>query len=77
MRLIRMPYMCSTEFTTVSLSSHTSTPIVREITFYQLGHRTKDLNRDISRNQALIQYKAATGFPKPQSLIRFDWTEVS
>ena len=51
--------------------------LVREITFYQLGHRTKDLNRDISRNQALIQYKAATGFPKPQSLIRFDWTEVS
>jgi hypothetical protein len=50
--------------------------LIQDVVFQQMGWRTNDLNRDTTRNQALIQYKAALGMPRPQNLLRFAWHEV-
>ncbi len=50
--------------------------LLPDIVFEQMGWRTNNLNRDITRNQALVNYKAALGLPKPKGCLRFDWTEV-
>ena len=49
--------------------------LLSDIAFQQKGWRTNDLDRDLTRNQALIQYKAATGFEKPRGVVRFGWEE--
>ncbi len=51
--------------------------MLSDIAFQQKGWRTNDLNRDLTRNQALIQYKAATGFQKPKGVVRFGWEEIT
>lgn len=51
--------------------------LLTDIAFEQLGFRTAGLNRDTTRNQALIQAKAAAGLPRAQSLLRFAWQEVA
>ncbi len=50
--------------------------LLKDIVFQQLHYRTNDLNRDTTHNQALVQFKAALGFPRPRSLLRFAWAEV-
>lgn len=50
--------------------------LLQDLVFEQMSWRTNDLNRDTTRNQALIQYKAALGLPKAQSFLRFAWHEV-
>ena len=50
--------------------------MLSDIAFQQKGWRTNDLDRDLTRNQALIQYKASTGFAKPKGVVRFGWDEV-
>lgn len=51
--------------------------LLTDIAFEQLGFRTAGLDRDTSRNQALIQAKAAAGLPKPKGLLRFAWAEAA
>lgn len=51
--------------------------LLTDIAFEQLGHRTGGLDRDTARNQALIQAKAAAGFPKATSYVRFHWAEAA
>lgn len=50
--------------------------LLPDIVFEQMGWRTNNLDRDTRRNQALANYKAALGLPKPKGCLRFDWTEV-
>ena len=50
--------------------------LLPDIVFQQMGWRTNTLNRDTTRNQALANYKAALGMPKPKGCLRFDWAEV-
>ena len=50
--------------------------LLTDIAFEQLNHGTSGLDRDTARNQALIQQRAAAGFPKPRSFVRFGWGEV-
>lgn len=50
--------------------------LLPDMVFEQMAWRTNDLDRDIRRNQALANYKAALGMPKPKGCLRFDWTEV-
>ena len=50
--------------------------LLPDIVFEQMGWRTNDLNRDTTRNQALANYKAALGMPKPKGCLRFEWAEV-
>ena len=50
--------------------------LLPDIVFEQMGWRTNDLNRDTTRNQALANYKAALGMPKPKGCLRVEWAEV-
>jgi glycosyltransferase involved in cell wall biosynthesis len=50
--------------------------MLADIAFLQKGWRTNSLDRDLTRNQALIQFKATTGFAKPKGYVRFDWEEI-
>jgi len=50
--------------------------LLTDIAFEQIAFRTSGLNRDTTRNQALIQHRAAAGMPKARGLIRFTWHEV-
>lgn len=50
--------------------------LLPDIVFQQMGWRTNNLNRDTTRNQALANYKAALGMPKPKGVLRFAWAEV-
>ena len=50
--------------------------LLTDIAFEQLGFRTAGLDRDTTRNQALIQARAAAGMPKPRAMLRFAWGEV-
>lgn len=50
--------------------------LLTDIAFEQINFRTSGLNRDQARNQALIQLRAARGFPKPKGMLRFAWSEV-
>lgn len=50
--------------------------LLNDIAFEQMDLQTKGLSRDTTRNQALIQFKLATGLPKARNLVRFGWTEV-
>lgn len=47
------------------------------IFFEDMGFGTTNLNRDLSRNLALAQYKMATGTKKPSGILRFEWECVS
>jgi hypothetical protein len=51
--------------------------LLTDIAFEQLSFRTSGLDRDTSRNQALIQAKAAAGLPKPKGMLRFGWSDVA
>jgi hypothetical protein len=53
-----------------------SETLLTNIAFEQTGRITQGLNRDTTRNDALIRYKAAIGMPKARSLLRFGWHEV-
>lgn len=50
--------------------------LLTNIAFEQMDLATTGMNRDTTRNQALIQFKLATGLPKARNLVRFGWTEV-
>ena len=50
--------------------------LLTDIALEQMNLRTSGLNRDTSRNQALIQAKAAAGMPKPKGVLRFAWEEA-
>lgn len=50
--------------------------LLTDMAFEQMELQTQGMSRDTRRNQALIQYKAALGWPKAKSLVRFGWTEV-
>jgi hypothetical protein len=50
--------------------------LLTDIAFEQINFRTSGLNRDQARNQALIQLRAANGFPKPKGMLRFAWNEA-
>ncbi len=50
--------------------------LLTDIAFEQINFRTSGLDRDQTRNQALIQLRAANGFPKPKGMLRFAWTEA-
>jgi hypothetical protein len=47
--------------------------LLTDIAFEQLQFRTSGLDRDTTRNQRLIQTKAAAGLPKPRGMLRFAW----
>ena len=51
--------------------------LLTDIAFEQLGWRTAGLDRDTARNEALVQAKAAAGFPKPKGMLRFHWAEAA
>ena len=51
--------------------------LLTDIAFEQIAFRTSGLDRDLSRNQALIQQRAASGMPKPKGMLRFAWGEVA
>jgi hypothetical protein len=51
--------------------------LLTDIAFEQVNFRTSGLNRDQTRNQALIQQRAAHGFPKPKGMLRFAWNEAT
>jgi glycosyltransferase involved in cell wall biosynthesis len=46
------------------------------IYFEDLGFGTQNLNRDLTRNQALAQFKLATGTKNSTSLLRFEWHRI-
>lgn len=50
--------------------------LLTDIAFEQMSFRTAGLDRDTTRNQALIQQRAAAGMPKPRGMLRFAWHEV-
>lgn len=50
--------------------------LLTDIAFEQMSFRTAGLDRDTTRNQALIQQRAAAGMPKPRGMLRFGWHEV-
>jgi len=50
--------------------------LLTDIAFEQLGFRTAGLDRDTTRNERLVQARAAAGFPKPRGMLRFAWTEA-
>ena len=50
--------------------------LLTDIAFEQIAFRTSGLDRDTTRNQALIQGRAASGMPKTRGLLRFAWHEV-
>lgn len=50
--------------------------LLTDIAFEQMSFRTAGLDRDTTRNQALIQARAAAGMPKPKGMLRFAWHEV-
>jgi hypothetical protein len=50
--------------------------LLTDIAFEQMSFRTAGLDRDTTRNQALIQQRAAAGLPKPRGMLRFGWHEV-
>ena len=43
------------------------------IYFEDLGFSTQNLSRDLTRNNALAQFKLATGTKNSASLLRFEW----
>ncbi len=49
--------------------------LLTDIAFEQIAFRTSGLDRDITRNQALAQARAAAGMPKPRGMLRFAWHE--
>lgn len=51
--------------------------LLTDIAFEQINFRTSGLDRDLTRNQALIQLRAAKGFPKPRGMLRFGWSEAT
>ncbi len=51
--------------------------LLTDIAFEQIAFRTSGLDRDLARNQALIQQRAAAGMPKPKGMLRFAWGEVA
>lgn len=51
--------------------------LLTDIAFEQMNLRTSGLDRDTTRNQALIQQRAAAGFPKPRAFVRCAWHEVA
>ncbi len=51
--------------------------LLTDIAFEQIAFRTSGLDRDLQRNQTLIQHRAAAGLPKPRSMLRFAWGEVA
>jgi hypothetical protein len=51
--------------------------LLTDIAFEQIAFRTSGLDRDLSRNQALIAQRAAQGMPKPRSMLRFAWGDVT
>lgn len=51
--------------------------LLTDIAFEQIAFRTSGLDRDLTRNQALIAQRAATGFPKPKGMLRFAWNEAA
>ncbi|MES2717799.1 MAG: hypothetical protein V4795_18675 [Pseudomonadota bacterium] len=51
--------------------------LLTDIAFEQIAFRTSGLDRDLQRNQALIQQRAASGMPKPRGMLRFAWGEVA
>jgi hypothetical protein len=51
--------------------------LLTDIAFEQMGFRTAGLNRDTTRNHALIQARAAAGLPKPRGMLRFGWSEAA
>lgn len=51
--------------------------LLTDIAFEQINFRTSGLDRDLARNQALIQLRAAKGFPKPKGMLRFAWNEAT
>jgi len=51
--------------------------LLTDIAFEQIAFRTSGLDRDLSRNQALIAQRAAAGMPKPRGMLRFAWSEVA
>lgn len=51
--------------------------LLTDIAFEQIAFRTSGLDRDLSRNQALIARRAASGLPKPRNMLRFGWHEVA
>lgn len=50
--------------------------LLTDVAFAQQGFKTAGLNRDFTRNQALLHTLAAQGFPKPRGMLRFQWAEV-
>jgi len=51
--------------------------LLTDIAFEQIAFRTSGLDRDLSRNQALIARRAAAGLPKPKGMLRFAWGDVA
>lgn len=49
--------------------------LLTDIAFEQIAFRTSGLDRDLSRNQALIAQRAASGMPKPRGMLRFTWSD--
>ena len=49
--------------------------LLTDIAFEQIAFRTSGLDRDLSRNQALIAQRAAAGLPKPKGMLRFNWSD--
>ncbi len=50
--------------------------LLPDMVFEQMGWRTNNLDRDTTHNQALANFKAALGLPKPKGCLRFGWSEV-